>query len=69
MAFQSKRFLRNKIMNLQYRIKDLEERLCPCEIHDWKWIDSRFIDVGLGNIEPIRRYKCQTCGKEKEDIV
>lgn len=32
--------LKAEIMRLTYRVADLEERLCPCEEHDWKQIKS-----------------------------
>lgn len=62
----SRKKLEAEIVRLTYRVAELEERLCPCESHDWKWIDSRFVYIGMGNIEPIRQYKCKVCGKEKE---
>ena len=31
--------MKEKIMQLNYRVAELEERLCPCEEHDWKQID------------------------------
>ena len=67
MAFQTKRFLRNKIMHLEYRIKDLEERLCPCSSHKFKHISSRVVPDGFYDLQVIRRYKCTVCGKEMED--
>lgn len=51
MAFGRKQ---RQIEALQYRIKELEERLCPCEEHDWKYIG-------------MFKYKCRRCGKEKWD--
>lgn len=69
MPFQTKRFLRNKIMQLEYRIKDLEERLCPCESHTFKKVGTRWVHLAMSEIEPVYRYKCMVCGKEKEDII
>lgn len=28
--------LKAEIVRLSYRVAELEERLCPCEQHDWK---------------------------------
>ena len=66
MAFQTKRILRNKIMRLEYRIEELEERLCPCESHDWKQVGSHLQYIAMGEVETIRHYKCRVCGKRKE---
>lgn len=33
--FGNKR-LKAEIVRLSYRVAELEERLCPCEQHDWK---------------------------------
>lgn len=68
MAFHTKRFYKNKVMQLEYRVKDLEERLCPCESHEWKQVGYRFVHIAMGELETIRCYKCEVCGKEKEDI-
>lgn len=68
MAFQTKSFLRNEIMRLEYRVEDLEERLCPCESHDWKQVGYHFRYIAMGEFETIRHYKCRVCGKRKEDI-
>lgn len=50
----TKRKLREEVIRLNYRIAELEERLCPCEEHDWKEVES-----------PVntRRFKCKRCGK------
>lgn len=36
----TKRKLREQICNLNHCIEDLEERLCPCESHQWELIDQ-----------------------------
>lgn len=66
MAFQTKRLLRNRIMRLEYRIEELEERLCPCESHDWKQVGYHFQPIAMGEFETIHHYKCRVCGKRKE---
>ena len=68
MAFQTKRFLRNKIMQLEYRVADLEERLCPCEDHDWKRIGSHNHWLWETEVETVNHYKCRRCGKYKEEL-
>ena len=52
----TKRKLREEVIKLNYRIADLEERLCPCEEHDWKEVDLSTDSC---------RYKCKRCGKVK----
>lgn len=63
MAFQTKRFLRNKIMHLEYRVKDLEERLCPCESHDWRCVKHHVRYEDYGYWTTIKTLKCKRCGK------
>ena len=63
----SKRKLREDIMRLNYRIADLEERLCPCEEHEWVTIDYDVTIDAYGeymNTEYIN--KCRRCGKTKK---
>jgi hypothetical protein len=51
---------------LERRVADLEERICPCESHDWKEIRSRSFANGI-DIDFEYKYKCRKCGKEKWD--
>lgn len=67
MAFKTKRYLKEQIIRQEYRIKELEERLCPCGSHQYKWVDSRFVYNGF-DLDVVRRYMCKVCGKEKEDL-
>lgn len=67
MPFQTKRSLRNEVTRLSYRVKELEERLCPCESHTWKEVDYYFTGgTGMGDEETIYIYKCNVCGKVRE---
>jgi len=60
-----KRKLKAEIVRLTYRVAELEERLCPCEQHDWKCVDMDFeYGSGVGDVETIYRYKCKRCGKQ-----
>ena len=52
---------------LKYRIAELEERLCPCEEHDWKQIGFRFNSINAYDTQTIYHYKCRRCGKYKEE--
>lgn len=64
-----KRKLKEEIMRLKYRIADLEERLCPCEDHDWKKIDCHYTSLTNHlDLDAICTYKCRRCGKTKETI-
>jgi hypothetical protein len=69
MAFHTKRFYKNKVIQLEYRVKELEERLCPCESHTLKRVGTRWAHIAMGELEPIYQYKCKVCGKEMEDII
>lgn len=63
----SKKQLNDEIVRLNYRIADLEERLCPCESHDWKLIHTRYISTHpFLDLDAVYNYKCKTCGKTKE---
>lgn len=66
MAFQTKRFLRDEIMRLEYRVADLEERLCPCEDHEWKQVGSHDVWIAPMDVETVFHFKCRRCGKYKE---
>ena len=61
--FKTKR-LENKINKLEYRIKELEECLCPCSQHDWIVIDQDY-DVGTepGDVTTWYTYQCKRCKK------
>lgn len=56
--------LKREILRLRYRVADLEERLCPCEGHDWVRIAAE-TTVGVCGPERICTYKCRRCGKTK----
>ena len=65
----TKRKLKEKIVELNYRIADLEERLCPCEEHDWKQIGHYVTSFTYcADFDTVYRYKCRRCGKTKEDL-
>ena len=66
MKFQTKRFLRAEIVRLTYRVSELEERLCPCEDHDWKVISRRTQVHDYGIVTHMETVKCKRCGKTKE---
>lgn len=60
-----KRKLKAEVVRLSYRVKELEERLCPCEQHDWVVIRTEFEVVWEGrDADTIRYCKCKRCGKE-----
>ena len=60
-----KRKLKAEIVRLTYRVAELEERLCPCEQHDWKCTNMDWQVVsGVGDVETVYDYKCKRCGKQ-----
>ena len=63
--FENKR-LKAEIVRLSYRVAELEERLCPCEQHDWKrtGIDYSYDEAGCCYCDAIYNYKCARCGKK-----
>ena len=66
--FMTKRKMKEEIMRLNYRIADLEERLCPCEEHDWVQIGASFITSDGYEFTDVYKYKCRRCGKTKETL-
>jgi hypothetical protein len=54
--------LKAEIVRLQYRVAELEDRLCPCEEHDWKEIGWE-LSLGDCGVSQIYTYKCRKCGK------
>jgi transposase-like protein len=51
-----------RIEALEYRVRELEERLCPCESHDWRKIGTRSFSNGV-DLDFEYKYKCAKCGK------
>ena len=66
MCFNRK--FKEEIIRLQYRVKELEERLCPCEQHDWVMIGREYI-YNAYDVDTVNHYKCKRCGKEKKGIM
>lgn len=51
-------------ISLKARIAELEEKICPCEQHDYITIDYEFVGgTGMGDETTIYHYKCRKCGK------
>lgn len=67
MLFRTKRSLREEIVHLEYRIKDLENRLCPAEEHDWKLIGSDYTMISPYDSQTVNNYLCRRCGKRKRE--
>jgi hypothetical protein len=61
--FGNKR-LKAEIVRLSYRVAELEERLCPCEQHDWKRTGVDYSYDGTGGCDAMYNYKCARCGKK-----
>lgn len=65
----TRRMLKDEIVRLTYRVAELEERLCPCESHDWKCVDFHFVGgSGRGDETTVYHYKCKRCGKLMHSI-
>lgn len=53
-------------LNLQHRIEELENILCPCGSHDWVEIDAyNGYEVWTCKPRGGRRYQCKKCLKKK----
>lgn len=55
--------LKDEITRLNYRIADLEERLCPCEQHDWVRTGEILVWNHPTDPDSEYEYKCRRCGK------
>ena len=56
---------------LKARIKELENILCPGELHDWQLVSERFDVIdGYGSLINRRRYVCKRCllARERTDF-
>lgn len=51
-------------ISLRARVAELEEKICPCEQHDYITLDYEFVGgTGRGDEMTIYQYKCRKCGK------
>ena len=64
-----KRHYQNTIVKLKHRIEELEERLCPCEQH--QWILTGFDNHGddYQTLTTFYKYRCKRCGKKTVSIL
>lgn len=66
----TRRKLKAEIVKLTYRVAELEEKLCPCEQHDWVKVGYRLVGgTGRGDELPVYSYKCKRCGKQCEELI
>lgn len=59
----TKRKLKAEVVRLTYRVQELEERLCPCEQHDFIKVDTEYEYNGAG-ADAIAVLRCKRCGKK-----
>lgn len=59
----TKRKLKAEVVRLTYRVQELEERLCPCEQHDFIKVDTEYEYNGVG-ADAIAVLRCKRCGKK-----
>lgn len=58
-----------KIMELNYRVAELEEILCPFNNHDWVKVGYHLDSFDCGHTtDVINHYKCKRCRKTKEAL-
>lgn len=67
MEFVSKRFLREEVVRLEYRVKELEEKLCPAEDHDWKAAAVHHTMISSFDTQTVTDYLCRRCGRRKTE--
>lgn len=57
-----KRDMEAEIVKLTYCVQELEERLCPCNQHDYKRVERAMVFI-CQEPETIYKYQCSRCGK------
>ena len=62
------RKLSAEIAELTFRVRELEERLCPCESHVWKRVGEEYVCLTCGDLDTVYYYKCSRCGKKKRTM-
>jgi len=60
--------LEQKISTLEFRIKELEEKLCPCEQHDYIVVD-KIVKYNTYDVDYYEKRVCSRCGKTRIDRV
>ena len=64
---ETKRKLREKIINLEWRVKELENYICPFESHKWVPVGFSLSTSCNGMaVDTIKHYRCSRCGKNKD---
>lgn len=59
----TKRKLKAEVVRLTYRVEELEERLCPCNQHDYVKVGTEWDDMPAGS-DMVCVYQCKRCGKK-----
>lgn len=59
------RFARERILRQEYRIKELEQLLCPGGVHEFKCVDVCFEGDESGGGREIKKFVCQRCLRMK----
>lgn len=68
MAFKTKKKYQIENIQLQNRIEELEQLLCPAEQHDFVKISTRYTYNGHYTVTH-NRYKCKRCLKVKVETI
>lgn len=61
----SRKAMKTQITDLEYRVKTLENILCPCGQHDWVKSTETYGTDGNFERYTIETYMCRKCFKEK----
>lgn len=64
MIFMLNRKELEKMIRLEYRIKELEDKLCPYEKHDWVLVRNISSITSIGEVHNEYLMKCGRCGRE-----
>ena len=57
------RKLKAEIVDITFRVRELEEKLCPGENHDWTDRGREYFIDEYGDVDVERRFVCSRCGK------
>ena len=57
-----------RIEALERRVKELEEKICPLNSHEWVRTDTEYFFNGV-TVDTYYVFRCNKCGKEKVDWI
>lgn len=63
-----KKDLRRKLAEKANRIRELEERICPTQSHEWVKTGAVFAPCSVGDDSMRYTWQCRKCGKQMSTV-